>query len=287
MRRGRIVLAGVATLALALACVGPATAASRGPGKVLVRKASTLLPGVVAQTGTATATCPRGSRAISGGWLAGSTTGGQSFPFPYESRRLGLRSWRTSVALGAGTMSETRLTTFVYCSRRARRAIVRRASAELPGSQWGMATATARCPRGRKATAGGFLGPAEIPDVFGFITESWRRGPRAWSATVVDGTAGGGAFTVFAYCSPRAGTPLRKRLRRVAGPLGGAAGRAVTPRCPSWIGARAGGFRYLGSPGTFQLAVLENRRRGRTWATGAVARMVPADLQTAAFAYCY
>jgi hypothetical protein len=295
MGRWRIRFAALSLLA-ALAGATPAEAAirgpaKRGPGRLIVRTASTRISSVQGSQGSATAACPKGSRAVSGGWLATPTDPGLPPALVYESQRVGQRSWRTSALEVASGYPATALSAYVYCSFRARKASPVSATVPTTPGSHDPVSAIATCPRGRLATAGGFLTQLDSSFAHTAIPVGSRRaGPRSWKVTGYDVDGVGGTVKALAYCTPSRGTRLRTRSLTLDGPLAGGGAGAVTvttPRCPKRIGARAGGFLItydLSSP--IQAEVSQSRRQGRAWRSTVAAIETPTGAKSAGFAYC-
>jgi hypothetical protein len=112
-----------------------------------------------------------------------------------------------------------------------------------------IASATAKCPSGQRATGGGFAAPqfTSIPNIL--VYESRKVGQRSWRASgqISDGGATGKAFTVTAFVYCRDGAPSTKSKSASVTSVGvpPAALFAADARCSSGK-AQAGGF--LGPP---------------------------------------
>lgn len=147
---------------------------------------------------TATAKCPKGGEAVSGGFLAQDESDDDD-PFPFESRRVGKRKWQVS----ARNFREdpVQLTAIAYCAKRklGLKAATTEVTHTAPDTN---VEAEARCKKGTKAVSGGFDG--ELTANFERETypfQSIRSGGRRWSAAAfgyieepsVD-------WRVFAYC---------------------------------------------------------------------------------------
>jgi hypothetical protein len=176
----------------------------RRTGSLEARSASATVPSNGTQHGTATARCPSGSQAISGGFdnPGFSTDGGAGF-FPYVSKRSGGRGWRVSVELFRPAPAKLRV--LVYCS--ATEGVKERsASAEVPATSSFTATATAQCKPGERLLSGGyattsveFPGGAIGPDLWYY--RSRKSGRHGWTVSAFDnGGAAGGTFQALAYC---------------------------------------------------------------------------------------
>jgi hypothetical protein len=168
------------------------------------RSASATVPHTGTQHGTATARCPSGQEAISGGLdNPGFTRDGGAGFFPYVSKKSGSREWRVSVELFRPAPATLRA--FVYC--RAGRAVkTRSASATVPSTGSQAATATAECKHGETLISGGysttsleFPGGVSGPDLWYY--SSHKAGRRGWTVSAFDnGGAAGGRFEALAYC---------------------------------------------------------------------------------------
>ncbi len=177
----------------------------RSAGSLKARSASVMVPNTGTQHGTATARCPSGSDAISGGFdNPGFTTDGGAGFFPYVSKKSGSRGWRVSVELYRPTPAKLRV--LVYC-RAGRGVRERSASAEAPGTGSQTATATAECKQGETLISGGYLTTSSVefpggvggPDLWYY--RSRKVGPRGWRVSAFDnGGAAGGSFEALAYC---------------------------------------------------------------------------------------
>ncbi len=127
--------------------------------------------------GSATATCDRGTSAVSGGFDTDWAAGGPA-PFPDQSSRTGRRGWTTE-GINWGFAPSGNLTAYAYC--REGEIASRTVSREIdPG---GAGTVTARCDRGTRAVSGGFNADrfTGAPDDPRFhIGVSRKVGRRAW-----------------------------------------------------------------------------------------------------------
>jgi hypothetical protein len=142
------------------------------------------------------------------------------------------------------------------------------ATAAGPGA---IATATAKCPRGQRATGGGFTFPLQTGEPRLEVYESRKVGQRSWraSAQIFDEFALGTARTItaFAYC--RDGAPATKSKSASVTSVGDSfAFFAADARCTAGK-AQAGGFRAPSAQnqvGVDILDVMDSYRAGRkTW----------------------
>jgi hypothetical protein len=110
-----------------------------------------------------------------------------------------------------------------------------------------IASATAKCPSGQRATGGGFTAPAATAFPLIRVYESRKLGQRSWRASgqIFDPGLSGTALTVtaFAYCSD--GAPSTKSKSASVTAASGNAFFAADAKCSSGK-AQAGGF--LGPP---------------------------------------
>jgi hypothetical protein len=111
-----------------------------------------------------------------------------------------------------------------------------------------IASATAKCPTGQRATGGGFTAsPPLNSTTFFMVYESRKVGQRSWRASgqISDTGASGAAFTLtaFAYCSKSAPSTKSKSASVASTPVN--AFFAADAKCSSGK-AQAGGF--IGTP---------------------------------------
>jgi len=258
---------GWALLAVALSAIGPpvdAEGAKRRPiGKIRTGQSTVSIPAVQGAIGTATATCPTGTKAVSGGF--------STSPVPNElsvisSKRSGRRAWTASVQQTTNNAALAELTTFVYCDRRLRRAPVASAPLSIPSGL--PQTATASCPLGRRAISGGFEIATDITFTgAGTVLASRRSQPGEWSVTLQNINGPSTELTAYAYCTRRPGR-LREREGAATLPDSGSpitTATAITASCPKRIGARSGGFSIAATGGGNNYSVFESRRAGRRW----------------------
>jgi hypothetical protein len=147
-------------------------------------------------------------------------------------------------------------------------------SSDTAAGNFAIASATAKCPSGQRATGGGFTAPA-TPTVqpWFVVYESRKVGQRSWRASgqIIDPGATGRAFTVKAsvYCSDGApSTKAKSASVTSVGPFVAFLSFAADARCSSGK-AQAGGFH--GPPphnggGDFNHAVTDSYRTDKkTW----------------------
>jgi hypothetical protein len=164
-------------------------------GKFSVRSAQVTIPAgaPTAVLGAATATCPKGSTAVSGGF-AGSR-GPDVDIRPYESRLTGKRTW-TASAYSFGSASGT-LTTQVSCQKKGGKLKAASATTSVAGNSTGTAKAT--CKKGLRSLSGGFLAESSLTDINPFA--SFKEGNRGWRVSGLNGgPTQAGDLTAYAYC---------------------------------------------------------------------------------------
>ena len=155
--------------------------------------------------GGATAVCPRGTRAIAGGFATSFDAGMGTGNIVYSSHRVRQRKWRTeAVGSDAESSPPTPLTSIAYCGHAPR--LTTSSDTGEVGTSTPTATVAPTCPRGKRAVSGGFETTAQSFDE-GFTAsrpaKSRLTGPRTWKVTeVYPNFDGPYEFTAFAYCAP-------------------------------------------------------------------------------------
>jgi hypothetical protein len=285
-------LATLVAVVVALAAFAQAASAKKGAhsaspssGGVEVGMATAQATGD-GSTATATASCPHGTKAAGGGFDAPSSA--DVIALVYESVKVGHGSWRSSVQLfDPGESNTVTLSTFVYC--RAHFPNTRTSTDTVPttGELQVGPTASARCPGGEYATAGGFhmpapLGEVSVTDLF---FDSLRNGLSDWDSRVVTGPAGPSTVTSEVYCS-RALSPapeVQAESPAVAVNLGTGTATAI---CPVGTSPAAGGFAQPRSNADSFFFVYSSMRVGDSWqVSGLHSGGSPAVALTGA-AYC-
>jgi hypothetical protein len=189
-------------LAALMLIAGLAVAATAGIAGGALKTKQAEVSVAPSETESATATCKKGTRAVSGGFNApgfDSNGANDTYVQTFGSLRSAKRAW-TSTANNfyleedAGTLVD-----YAYCSDDLPRLKARSKSATIPDGE--VQSLTARCPRGGEAVSGGF--DAEISgDIFdgAFPVESRRAGRRSW---IVTAQAFGfpAELTAYAYCA--------------------------------------------------------------------------------------
>jgi hypothetical protein len=263
-----------------------------GPVRTRVQTASASGHGAIL---TATATCPGRTKAISGGFSAPPVrAGGGSLPVVYESQKIGVKAWRASAQLIDITEAEKEtasLSTYVYCRKRAPRAVAVAATlhAEPLPVVYGPAPVAA-CPAPLRAFAGGFTSGPQLPvplpsNAFVVLPfESVRAGPGLWRSNAVSGTGIDGDITTFAYCSKSKRPPREVTGRGTASTANQTRSTALA-RCAKGK-AISGGFSNLGAgKDTGAFYPYESLRDGRTWRVSGLSQG-KGPLTLVAHAYC-
>lgn len=297
--RGRLGIAGavVFTALSALALLAPAeSGAARRPAHVTV--VATPTEGVGSDPANYDVTCPRGLKAVGGGFntfgFAREGPGGglvtAVVPVVMESRRLNARTWRVTERAAINPVvtpapQGTTVSASVYC-RRVKGPVTavegvgaRSTDASSPSS------ADPKCPKGTVALSGGWSVTAASGFAYPSVYESFRDGSRAWKSSAVPGSQPSVGLLGFAYCA-HARKPPRRRLVKGSG--------TVYARCTNNLTAAAGGFQAM--PGTFVQvstgSTIRDKRQpyqptnpypaGPTWASGSGGLYAPST----GFAYC-
>jgi hypothetical protein len=194
------ILVTVATVAAASLCaIAPAASAK---SKVITASGTAAITGQ-GVNGSALAKCPKGTRAIAGGYSQSPPASlvGTSMIDVSDSYRQSARTWivsGTQVAGGSG-----QLTAHAYCARgigKVKAAVLPLPLAAAPRSE---VTATAECPGKTKSISGGYRKPPFSSGSFVFLSDNERANPHSWTVTAVRGSVGAvSAGTVYsvAYC---------------------------------------------------------------------------------------
>lgn len=265
----RILLAITALGTLAFAA-SPADAAKKKskPAKLKVATgtaSATTFP----NQAIATATCPGGTKAVSGGYTTSvpQTSGvGSHWLNVFESQRVGDNAWRASGVEDFGAPATDTITAIAYCQKIGK-VTTSSSTVALPVPAGTSTPAQASCPAGKKLLSGGFATKPENNFGGNMITRSSAVSKTAWQVDTFTLTPPDhGSTTVFAYCAKVA--KLALRTTTVTAPAG-VASTATTPKCPKKTTARAGGFEAL--PGGVQSGehLYDTHRVGKTWTTAA------------------
>jgi hypothetical protein len=275
-----LAVAGLISLA-GLWLAGPATAVARPPLKTV--SATTQVEGPTGTTASVTARCPRGTRAVSGGYeptFVFHPNGSGTALLVNTSRRLGPRGWKVS-AYQLGFGDQVSLTATVNCSSTLGRPMVRvkKRSIKAGSNNPNPGNVTAHCPRHFFAVAGGFhisingrsTNPSDSPPVSMVIGSRAVR--RDWAVTGARLGPGSSRLTAFAYCYRvrPLGRP-KVRIIHPRTPVG--IDQLITPRCPRGWYAVSGGYsaRFPMGPGQGSSLPAYSTPHGvRRWSFGAVA----------------
>jgi hypothetical protein len=171
---------------------------------------------------SATATCPPGTRALSGGFNYAKSTSDLGLGLAVESVRVGETQWRVSGK--AGTVgSPITLTTDVYCAKLRGTLSEASQTVTLPPFAGDRVTGTATCPAGTRLLSGGYYAPSDDTD--NRVLRSSAVGSTGWSVEVERGShpiappQPTSPVTVSAYCfQPAKVKGKRKKRRRPPSP---------------------------------------------------------------------
>jgi hypothetical protein len=282
--RGRIasVAVGVALAALILGAIAASGA------KLKTSSATTIVES--GESGSATAKCKQGTKAVSGGYVTPPDTPDGLGAEAHESRRVGSKKWTTST-YNSGTGEN--LTSFAYCRDEAIRVATAQVgiAAQQPGFPPLLDTgsATAKCPRGTKVVSGGFDNPDF--DFQGGSTgtnirpyEMRKVGKRRWKVSASNRSNNAGTLVAYAYCHD--GKALKtKRVSKSLVLKPGAPRATAIARCKRSQRAVSGGFSSAQPADFGGPFVTESRRKGkRKWVVSAFSNEVGPAIT--AYAYC-
>lgn len=208
--RATAYLLALAALGALLCVCAPAASAKKSP--VAIGTGKTVINGQ-GNTGTALASCPKGTQAVAGGY---SQTPSAGFGTPNlidvsDSYRQSKTSWTvtgTQVAGGSGTLNA-----FVYCVSTLPRIKTSVLQAPIGAAARSEVTATADCPSGTKIVSGGFRKPPFLGGSFVFLSDNERATGKSWTVTAVRAstasTAPGTVYSV-SYCAK--GVKIKKTI---------------------------------------------------------------------------
>ncbi len=236
---------------------------------------------------TATASCPSGTEAVSGGFAARGFdpqfTGASVIP--YGSRHAQDHQW-TVDGHNFG-MADGKLVSYVYCDRHEPNLAVVSQKTLVGGFTAG--SAAAKCPQGSEAVSGGWRSPGKVTgDIAFYAFTSERASNRKWKVTAYNNDANNShKLTVFAYCDKgQPGLVERSKSTKVAGGVA----TSLAPKCPKGLQAVSGGFESKElTPGQADAAFTFGSRRtsGATWRTAAYGNGKSTEKSPiTAFAYC-
>jgi hypothetical protein len=220
---------------------------------------------------SATATCPKRTRAVGGGFAI-PPPGSAYSALVYESQKAGQRQWRASAQMGQGSpFIPKTITAEVYCRSGAPKTTT--VTATVPTEEGtplhlnGPAT-SAPCPSNRRLMGGGFSTPPPLGD-FGAANVVRRSEPtgNSWT-TEVESDNHASSVSSYAYCAKLKGAPpVTPVAATVPGVDPAPSSTPVTATCAGKRTMVGGGFTQayqlqMGG-GTFQ--VFESRRAGKSW----------------------
>jgi hypothetical protein len=283
-RRRLATIAGIAAVAL-VATTG-LTLAQGGAFSRLSQRSATDSANAAGETVAAKATCPGNKHLVSGGFSTN-----LDFDGPIMTRSGAKHgSWASAGNIFELSIGENyKVTSFAYCAQRAPEESVEKASTMVQPAKLG--SATAKCPPGTRAIAGGFATRYNGDKITGNVMyESRRLGQTKWRASAVHtfGPQAGGPtkLTAIAYCgdSPRLKTVSDSTHLSNSHPKGSA-----TAKCPHGTRAVSGGFKgtTIQDMSGFESPAPRSSRRAsaRSWksATGMISG---GSFKWTAYAYC-
>jgi hypothetical protein len=284
-------LTAICAVLVAMAAVAETASAKSSPGggpppsAVEEASASSQVSGDGSTT-SATATCPGGTKVAGGGFDAPSSP--DVIALVYESVRVSHHAWRSSVQLfDPGTPNTLTLTTYVYCRRHVPETRTSASTVPTDGQLGVGPTASAVCPSGEQALAGGFAMPPPFvhPTVAALIFDSARDGVSGWDARVVTGPAKPGSLTSEVYCSDKVVAPVE--ADGVSAPNESDSTRTtVAARCPAGLSPAIGGFSQPDSDPSSLFFVDSSKRVGDSWQVSGLHVGSDPAVTLDAFAYC-
>jgi hypothetical protein len=220
---------------------------------------------------SATASCPKRSRAVGGGFAVPAPHSGYS-AFVFESQKVGQRGWRASAQMfQAAPFDPITIAVEVYCRRGAPKTGT--VTSTVPTVDTGSfhmngPATSAPCPSSRRLTGGGFSTPPPLTP-FGVANIVRRSEPtgNSWTSEVESDNAAS-SLTSYAYCARRkASPPMSAVAATTPGTNPAPASTAVTATCTGKRTMTGGGFRqtYILTVGGGTFLVHESRRAGKTW----------------------
>jgi hypothetical protein len=218
----------------AVSLAGPTEAAAKKSVKpegpvIAVPASSSLAP---SGTAMALAACPPGTGVVGGGFSSQPTPGTDPGAMVIESRAAGNAWLATAVE---NSSSPGIVSTEAYCRRNAPALTVATGVAPLQAataSAYGTGTATAECPAGYSAVAGGFAGPFGLTPARFVVTSASRRSAdgRGWQVRGANLLGAPDSITAYAYCAKAHTTEISSAL--VSGSGRGAPIVADAQPCP-------------------------------------------------------
>jgi hypothetical protein len=244
---------------------------------------------IAAETdGSATAPCPSGTEAVSGGFAAPGFDPqfvGASI-IPFGSRRTGNDDWTIDAKNFSQGATSGKLSSYVYCDRHEPGLVKATKTTSIASQTNG--SAAAECPRGTEAFSGGWQSPKNVTgDNAFFAFTSKRAGDRKWKVTAFnDDDNNAHDLKVFAFCDKRQpGLVERSKSTTVASGVK----TSLKPKCPKSKQAVSGGFQSATVNTEFDAAFAFASRRTSTstWKTSAYGNgNAGTDSPITGFAYC-
>lgn len=270
--RVKLVLALAATITLAVS--GTAEAKKKGKklklGPVVTRSATGNATGNEA-IATAIAVCPGKMKAVGGGFLATPIDPANVTPYPFESQKVGQKSWRVSVQLIDPLPVQTvNLTAYVYCRLGAPGTSTESVTLSTPPGPVVGPAATLGCDPKRRLVGGGF---ATAPPVTGSVLRNQVIGSQAdgaggWVTTVISALSS--SITGYAYCAKQKRAPSRATSTVTGQPFNGTPS-AATASCVGRSVPLGGGFSQTASFGPTNLfRIYESQRVPGGWRVSAL-----------------
>ena len=281
--RGFLSRVGLPALLVAL---GPLLVAGQALAGERLRVVSASAELGVQQNGSVKATCPPGTRVVSGGFASDFSDPPVNFPFIQidASHRSGRRSWTSSGFNDGNAAGDLR--SFAYCRDQSLTAV--RSTVPAPVGQF--VTATARCPRGTKVISGGFK--ASPIDTVGdtpvlYVSESRRAGKRKWEASAFSDGNEAGELTATASCDRARKPKARSASTTLSDVPPNTPFDAATARCRRGERVVAGGFGSPDDSGSATPKFMASKRAGRRrWIASGFYGNIGAPIEITSYAYC-
>jgi hypothetical protein len=147
--------------------------------------------------GSATATCPSRSEAVSGGFASPDASTGGDAVLAVASKRVSQRKWKVFAYNNDDTTSQM-LVAYAYCDPHQPGLKAKSKRVKVPLAQ--KRSVTAKCRDGSKVVSGGFAARVNASADGPFPFASKKVGRTKWRAAAVGNGAGRHPFKVFAYC---------------------------------------------------------------------------------------
>jgi hypothetical protein len=169
------------------------------PGLVVASKSNSI---PASDHGSATAKCPRGTEAVSGGFRSPKAGPDAETLFAFTSKRVGDRKWKVAVGNNDSTDAH-KLKAFAYCDKHQPGLVTRSKDRTLAGGD--KLSLSPKCPNGRRAFSGGYASTIDpATDTAGFAFTSRRDSKSSWKVSAF-GNGGGMAMTTstetaLVYC---------------------------------------------------------------------------------------